>query len=451
MSNSRFSFSRRQLVLGLGAAGACSATSVGRLLAQPAQKAPVRVLLVGLQHGWGISGGSNRAMSGTERDFRFPNGLTPFDAVSQHAVVLDGLLTLGLWGNNHDLSYADIFTAGVPQGEESSAFSEVMPLSTTPSLDHLIEQRSGKPAFRFSAGYKSWGLEYHPLSFDANGSVLPMYTRASDAYQSLFSNLPSTGSTATPAELRRRRLDEGVINFLRSPAERKLVSLASDERLKLERYLSAVNELEAKRVAPIGFSGTESLRRIPGNNQSSREDIPDYLEMIRVGFANQMTDVAVLGFGDLHGINDFHHTHAHNNTDLWWETRTDFAQHIADFVRDLEQTQDVDGNSLLHNTVIVLSGEVGDGEHDVTNKGHILFGAGGGQLATGRYLKQQLESSENLVREDSRGNLQPQLLWNRGSRVGSRTNADLLREVGNLAGLSLNEFGLPSQNKGALL
>lgn len=450
MSRQRFNFSRRQLILGLGAVGACSAASVQRLLAQ-STPAPVRVLLVGLQHGWGISGGSNRSMSGTERDFNFPNGLTPFDAVKQHAVVIDGLLTLGLWGNNHDLSYADIFTAGVPQGQEGSDFSEVMPLSVTPSLDYLIEQHSGKPAFRFSARYASWGLEYHPLSLDGNGTVLPQYTTANDAYQALFAGLSDAGNELSPEQLRQRQIDQGVFQFLRSPAEQKLVTLGNDERLKLERYLAAIGELEAKRVGPIGHGGTARLQRIPGRGQSSMADIPDYLEMIRVGFANQMTDVAVLGFGDLHGINDFHHTHAHNNTDQWWDTRADFAQYMTDFIQSLEQTQDVDGNSLLDNTLILLSGEVGDGEHDVTNKGHILFGGGGGQVQTGRYLKQTLVRANNLVREDIRGDLKPQLTWNTGSQVGSRTNADLLREVGNIAGLSLSEFGLPSQNKGDVL
>ena len=107
--------------------------------------------------------------------------------------------------------------------------------------------------------------------------------------------------------------------------------------------------------------------------------------------------------------------------------------------------------------VIVLSGEVGDGQHDVVNKGHILFGRAGGKLETNRFLKQQLVQGHanitGLMREDIDGSLQRQLNW--GSyhtmRVGSRTNADLLREVGSLAGLQLSQFGLPSQNKGSVL
>ena len=72
--------SRRELIKGLGAIGVLSSLSAERLLAQTSI-APVRVLLVALQHGWGISGSSNRFMSGSESDFNFPTGLEPFEAI----------------------------------------------------------------------------------------------------------------------------------------------------------------------------------------------------------------------------------------------------------------------------------------------------------------------------------------------------------------------------------
>lgn len=179
--------------------------------------------------------------------------------------------------------------------------------------------------------------------------------------------------------------------------------------------------------------------------------------MIKVGFANGITNTAVLGIGDMHGIDKFHHEHAHGDTEIWWETRRQFADYIATFVKDLAAIEDVDGRTLLDNTIIVLSGEVGDGQHDVLNKGHILFGHAGGKLETNRLIKpmpvQGYSSITGLMREDGDGVLQRQLNW--GSyhtmQVSGRTNADLLREVGNLAGLQLSQFGLLSQNKGSVL
>ena len=88
---------------------------------------------------------------------------------------------------------------------------------------------------------------------------------------------------------------------------------------------------------------------------------------------------------------------------------------------------------------------------NITNKGHILIG-GKNHLQTGRVIKPALLTgapAKQLVREDVNGALQPQLRWS--NEASSRTHADLYREIGNLAGLNLSEFGLPSQNRGDIL
>lgn len=450
--------SRRGLIKGLGAMGILSSLSAETLLAQSGAT-PVRVLFIPLQHGWGISGTSNQFMSGSGSSFTFPSGLAPLNAIKDKCTVIDSLLTLGLWGNNHDLSYADVLTAGVPMGEESSSYDSHMPLSVTPSLDYLLQQKSGKPTFRFSAGYRSWGVEHHPLSFDNNASVLPYYTSANDAYQSLFAKLgsamqPQVGA-GNPAEA---RLVDNIFNFIRNPAERDLAALSSDEKGKLTRYLSAVDEAQLK-VKPVdSFSGGGLMPTgIPSAKQSRFDDLTHYLEMIKVGFANNMTTSAVLGIGDIHEIDKLHHEHAHGRTPIWWKTRTEFAQTIAAFVQDLDKIVDFDGNTLLDNTIIVLTGEVGDGGHDVISKGNIIIGGGGGKLPMGSFLKQSLVSGadniKGLMREDINGRLQPQITFgnHKAMQAGSRTNADLLREIGNMAGLNLPQFGLASQNKGDLL
>ena len=59
--------------------------------------------------------------------------------------------------------------------------------------------------------------------------------------------------------------------------------------------------------------------------------------------------------------------------DLWY-----IAQ-FAKFLEKLEQTRDVDGNSLLHNSMIVYgSGNADGNRHTHTNLPVILAGKGGG-------------------------------------------------------------------------
>ncbi len=445
--------SRREVLYGLASMGLISALPMRRLLAQNLN-APIRTLFIPLQHGWGISETSNRGMSGTENEFNFPPGLDPFNSIRQHCVVIDGLLTLGNWGNNHDLSYADILTAGVPNGMESSSFEKHMPLSVTPSIDYLIEQHSAKPAFRFSAGYRSWGTAYHPLSFDASSSVLPFFTSAFDAYKSIFANLPENPNEVEGQQ--ETQLLNSIFRYIKKPAQIDLSHLNSVERDKVTRYLSAVTDLETKKKNQF-FSGTEELNNVPVKNQNKLIDVSNYLEMIKVGFANDMTRTAVLGIGDIHGISQFHHDHAHSNSDTWWNTRSDFANNIVSFVNDLAGIVDFDGNTLLSNTIIVLTGEVGDGGHNILKKGHIVIGGGGGTIATNRWVRPSvIQGSANinaLMREDINGVLKRQVNFGNTHtmKAGSRTNADLFREIGNIAGLSLSQFGLASQNKGDVL
>jgi hypothetical protein len=455
MSQINAKTSRRDLIKALAGIGLLSSMRAEELLAQ-SSTAPYRVLLVALQHGWGISGGSNQAMSGGEFDFQFPTGLAPLNAIKDQCLVVEGLLTLGNWGNNHDLSYADIFTAGVRNGEHSSAYDSQMPLSTTPSLDFLLQEASGKPTLRLSAGYRSWGVQYHPLSFDRAGNVLPFYTTAFDAYSSVFKNLPSTPGGGAGADDVETQLVNSIFSAIRNPAQRQLAALGGSEQEKIRRYLQAVTSVEEKRKPQAAFDGGYTLSSIPVKGQNRLTDLEHYLDMIKVAFANNQTTTAVLGIGDIHSISQFHHEHAHADTQVWWDTRTHFAGSIANFARSLAAITDVDGRSLLDNTLIVLSGEVGDGTHDILYKGHILIG-GGSRIQTGRLLKPGLiegvTNIDALMREDAKGVAKPQIQFGnkRTMKVANRTNADLLRDIGNIAGLSLNEFGLPTQNKGFVL
>lgn len=447
---------RRTLIKGLGAAGLIPAARIEQLLAATTP-APMRVLFVCLQHGWGISGESNRHMSGTETDFLFPDGLDPLNSIREQCTVIDGLLTLGLWGNAHDLSYADMLTGGVPFGEEGSDFDSHMPLSVTPSLDYLLEQAAGKPCYRFSAGYRSWGAAYHPVSFDQKGTVLPFYVYANDAYTSLFSHLQDSDfSMGGVVESNEQAIMREVFNFLREPTNAQMATLGAGQKEKLERYLLAVDNLQTKVESVTTYSGSERLQNIPVGRQTHLDNIDNYLEMIKVGFANDFTRSAVLGIGDINNIEQFHHEHAHAIDDVWWGTRRGFAQTIVNFANSLSSVTDFDGRSLLDNTMIVLTGEVGAGNHNLLKKGHVLIGAGA-RYGAGRYITpsviQGYSAVRALRREDINGTLQQQLSYgdHHSQRAGSRTNADLLRQIGNLAGLNLQEFGLPSQNKGDVI
>jgi hypothetical protein len=93
------------------------------------------------------------------------------------------------------------------------------------------------------------------------------------------------------------------------------------------------------------------------------------------------------------GISEGHHDLSHHQgkeerikkvarIDLW------YVQQLAKFLQRLDDTKDVDGNSLLHNSMILYGGGNADGNaHTHTNLPLVLAGGGGGTLQTGRFVK----------------------------------------------------------------
>src|SRR4029434_9055943 len=77
--------------------------------------------------------------------------------------------------------------------------------------------------------------------------------------------------------------------------------------------------------------------------------------------------------------------------DLW------YVKQLAKFLEKMEQTKDVDGNSLLHNSMIIYgSGNADGNRHTHSNLPLILAGRGGGALTTGRYVQHGSLPMSNL-------------------------------------------------------
>ena len=74
-----------------------------------------------------------------------------------------------------------------------------------------------------------------------------------------------------------------------------------------------------------------------------------------------------------------------------------YVQQFASFLKRLEAIPDVDGNSILHNSMIVYgSGNADGNRHTHSNLPIILAGHGGGTLSTGRYVQHGSQPLCNL-------------------------------------------------------
>jgi hypothetical protein len=73
------------------------------------------------------------------------------------------------------------------------------------------------------------------------------------------------------------------------------------------------------------------------------------------------------------------------------------VQRLARFLEKMDATQDVDGNSLLHNSMILYgSGNADGNRHTHVNLPVVLAGAGGGAFKPGRYVKAKDQPISNL-------------------------------------------------------
>ena len=102
------------------------------------------------------------------------------------------------------------------------------------------------------------------------------------------------------------------------------------------------------------------------------------------------------------GVSEGHHdlTH-HQNRQDWIAKVADidlwYVQQFAKFLEKLHETKDVDGRSLLHNSMIVYgSGNADANRHTHSNLPLLLAGGGGGTLNPGRYVQHGSKPMSNL-------------------------------------------------------
>jgi hypothetical protein len=102
------------------------------------------------------------------------------------------------------------------------------------------------------------------------------------------------------------------------------------------------------------------------------------------------------------GVSEGHHdlSHHFNNEekiqkltdiDLW------YVRQLAALLQKLQDTKDADGQSLLHNSMILYgSGNADGNRHTHSNLPLVLAGAGGGTLTPGRFVQHASKPMSNL-------------------------------------------------------
>jgi hypothetical protein len=239
------------------------------------------------------------------------------------------------------------------------------------------------------------------LSWSSPTTPVPAEFNPRAAFERLF----GAGAPGQRVQDMKRRLQtqQSVLDFVLDDARNMQRQLAITDKDKLDQYLTSVREIEARiqRVEQFGPPTDPAIETPDGVPSDQTEYVEIMYELLVLAFQTDSTRIATFclahdgdnrSFSHI-GIPEGHHdlSHHENNADriakvakidLW------YAQKFAGFLKKLRDTKDVDGQSILHNSMIVYGGGNSDGNrHTHTNLPIVLAGGGGGTLSPANYSK----------------------------------------------------------------
>lgn len=424
-------FTRRNFLRGLGACIALPAfesllpvrslaalTSPANPLGTTATGAPLRTAFLYFPNGaiqptWWPKGDLT--------NFEFSRTLQPLESVRQHIQILGGLdhvnATAGPDGAGDHARANGTFLTGVRMRKSATNIragisidqviaKEVGHLTRLPSLELTCDagRNTGACDSGYSCAYQfnvSWSSATTPMTPEANPRQV---------FERLFGAGPAK-ERAT--ELKRRRDEQrSILDFVMADARDMQRRLNTNDRDKLDQYLTGVRELEARiqRAEQLGDPKNPNTEAPSGIPPTYAEHIQLMFDTLVLAFQTDSTRVATMllahdgsnrSFAEI-GIPEGHHDLSHHrNNQEWVQKLSDidlwYAKQYARFLERLRDTKDVDGKSLLDNSMIVYGSGNADGNaHSHVNLPIVLAGGGGGTLTPGRFIKHGSKPASNL-------------------------------------------------------
>jgi hypothetical protein len=240
------------------------------------------------------------------------------------------------------------------------------------------------------------------LSWTRDGVLLP----AEDSPASLFRKMFIQGdANEVAARLRRLKERGSVLDAVSDDMRDFQRGLGSQDRSRLDQYLTSVRELEERLV----ISGEWEKKPKPQTQAKPPQDIPDKakffpkiqltLDMARLAFESDSTRIITLmvdGFAtpvfeivenqrSLDGYHNLSH-HGQSKAKLAELEKIDLQQmrHLRDLLAALAATPAADSSRLLDHTMVLYGSNLGDANvHNNTNLPILLAGGG---FKHGRHL-----------------------------------------------------------------
>ncbi|RYD20315.1 MAG: DUF1552 domain-containing protein [Verrucomicrobiaceae bacterium] len=398
---------------------ALAATAAARPFATTATGAPLRMAFLYFPNG-AIPDQWNPV--GTGKDFQFGNTLSPLEPLRHRVQVISGLEHLNADPGNDgagDHARANgTFLTGVRV--KKTAGSDIY---AGISLDQIAAQHIGKTTrfaslelstdphrksggcdSGYSCAYESnlaWRTATSPLSPESNPRLV-------------FERLFGSGSHGQRGDslVQRRVQQRSILDFVMEDAKAVQKDLTHRDKAKMDEYLTGLREIEQRIVTAEGFTD------IPDPAMPTPDGIPtaydEYIrlmfQMLALAFETDSTRVSTLllahdgsnrTFPEI-AVAEGHHSLSHHRDDKDMIQKVAlidrfYADRFAEFLTALESKQDSDGNTILHNSMIVYGCGNSDGNrHTHANLPVVLAGNGGGAFNPGRHLATKATPMCNL-------------------------------------------------------
>jgi hypothetical protein len=263
-------------------------------------------------------------------------------------------------------------------------------LTRFPSLELSCDatRKSGSCDSGYSCAYEynlGWRSPTTPAQPEPNPRLL---------FERLFGTGPQ-GERAGSFQLRKQQ-QRSVLDFVLDDARALQGTLGARDKQKLDEYLSSVRAIEQR------IAAAERFGAVPDPAVATPAGIPAKFEehmrlmygLMLLAFQTDSTRIATLllahdgdnrPYQDLNIPEGHHYLTHHGNRKEMVEKVKDidlfYARNFAWFLGELERAKDADGQSLLHNAMIVYGCGNSDGNrHTHVNLPIVLAGGGGGGL-----------------------------------------------------------------------
>lgn len=328
--------------------------------------------------------------NGSETDFTLPAMSAPLEPVKQHCVFLRGIT----------MQYPGHGITSKCLGTTDNAMT----------LDIYMARTLGKvtPFSQLQLGVVTNG----------NGSLSrlnwnePPYE---DSPLNAFDRLFGAGA-ATTQDLPTRR-KRSVLDCNLEALTQMRSKLGSFEKSRLDEHADAIQRMEARLDAAASTAGggacTTPVFNSDGFSGATNTDvnfdkIADLqMDLTTLALKCDLTRVVSLMFGNQacdctipeSGVDTNYHSAIHGRpVEDYIKYRQYFSKKLRYLIESLASTQDMDGNNLLENTIILTVADMSDARsHAGDNMPYMLAGGGGGTLTTGRSLTCEGVSTDTIL------------------------------------------------------